>query len=187
MWSLMCRYANAFISGLTREKLLIPQPPVGLQVSIDDKVEEGVQGLIGSVDGVYLIFHDGHCLCQYDEWQDLFRYVEHLRRENNLDSIQLVVYWSGTTYESKAPLYIDTELDILDERPEEGRVFKVGVSIPRRLELHLGKATRMIMKSGRRLDGVLESYDSQGEYGSFRTQDGEVLYFSASEVQSVDV
>jgi hypothetical protein len=184
---LMCRYANAFISGLSRGEIVIPEPPMGLVATFDDTVEDGVKELIGDTEGTYLLFHDGHCLCQYEEWGNLFGYVERLRSENNLSSVQVIVFWSGTEYEAKATLYVDPELDLMDERPEEGRVFKVGVSIPRRLELRVGMTTRMKMKSGLHLEGVLETYDSYGEYGTFRTHDGEMVYFSAAEIKYVDV
>ena len=95
----MCLYANAFVTDKTKETLKLPEFPDGLYASMDHVVHPHFQGQYKGADGVYLTFHDGHCLCQFKEWDSLFSFAEEISRVNDLDSIPIMVFWSGGEYQ----------------------------------------------------------------------------------------
>ena len=182
----MCLYANAFAKGMTPESLKLPDPPVGLVASMDHEVHPSFKEEFKEKDGVFFTFHDGHCLCHFEDWNSLIRYSDSIRIHNNLDSLQVMLFWSGAEYDKVTWREIDYELDTLDERPEEGIILSIGISISRRLNVSLGKEIKISFKSGRIARGTLDTYHVDGDYGLLQTRDGDV-HFTSRELENVEL
>ena len=181
----MCLYANAFVKSKDKSTLILPVLPEGLKVSTDQIVQAQFLGKYHDDKGLFLSFHDGHCLCQYDTWNDFFTYLEDIRKANGIDKIPAIVFWSDTEYDPIKVIDLDIELDDIDAKPERGTIFLVGVSISRRLILSIGKEISVIFKNGKTLNGILESFHDAEAFGTIVSKD-ETIYFSAQELKHVD-
>jgi hypothetical protein len=170
---------------MTQENLKLPDPPDGLVASMDHEVHPEFREEFKGKDGVFLTFHDGHCLCHFESWNSLIRYSDSIRIQNNLASLQVMLFWTGTEYEEVIWREIDCELDTIDDKPEEGMILSIGVSISRRLKMSLEKRVKMSFKSGKTVRGILETYQEESDYGMLRTKDGEV-HFTSKELENVE-
>jgi hypothetical protein len=182
----MCLYANTFVRGKTEETLTLPKFPPGLYASTDHEINSGFKNQFEGVDGTFLTFHDGHCLCQFQEWQKLVEFANQIRELNGLDSIPLMVFWSSTEYEDITSIDVDLELDTVDKRPKEGEILQVGISIARRLTKYIGNEVKMYFKSGKVVTGNLEDYNENADYGLIRTK-VEEIYFNAREIRDIQI
>ena len=182
----MCLYANAFVRSKTNETLALPKFPPGLYASTDHEVNLSFKNQFKGVEGTFLTFHDGHCLCQFQEWQKLAEFVDKIRELNGLDSIPLMVYWSSTEYEDITSINVDLELDTIDKKPKEGEVLQVGISIARRLAKYVRNEVKILFKSGKIAIGYLEDYKEKEDYGLIRTK-VEEIYFNAREVKDIQI
>lgn len=182
----MCLYANAFIQGKTSETLVLPEFPPGIYASTDHEINSGFKNQFKGVKGTFLTFHDGHCLCQFQEWKKLAEFVNQIRELNGLDSVPLMVFWSSTEYDDITSIDVDLELDTIEKKPKEGEVMRVGTSIARRLTKYAGDEVRLFFKSGKVVTGNLEDYDENADYGLIRTRTDEI-YFNSREVKNIQI
>jgi hypothetical protein len=181
----LCLYANAFIKLKDLSSLVLPETPEGLEASTDHIVQAQFSGRFNDEKGVFLTFHDGHCLCRFNAWSDFFASLEKIRQANDLDRIPAMLFWSDTEYDDIKSIDFDIELDDIDMKPEQGAIFFVGESIARRLKLKIGKEINVLFKNGKAIHGILESYHETEEYGVMTTKD-ETIYFNAQELKHVD-
>ncbi|MFW9789446.1 MAG: hypothetical protein ACFFE2_16840 [Candidatus Thorarchaeota archaeon] len=181
----MCIYANAFVAGKNRGSLMLPENPPGLKATLDGEMQPKFIDKFKDVEGVFLVLHDGHCLCQYDEWGTLFEFMDSIRQANDVNRVPVMVFFSGSEYQSISQVDVDLELDAISERPEEGDILFVGVSVNRRLAASIGCQISLLFKSGKTLTGVLEEFMIEEEYGRIDVK-GESIYFSANEIRHVD-
>ncbi len=153
--------------------------------STDYNAQSQFSGRFYDEKGTFLTLHDGHCLCQFAAWGDFFSLLERIRQVNNLDRIPAMLFWSDTEYDNIKTVDFDIELDDIDNKPEQGVIFLVGVSISRRLKLRIGSEVSVGFKNGKTIRGILESYHEAEEYGVITTND-ETIYFNAQELKHVD-
>ena len=182
----MCLYANAFVRSKTDETLTLPKFPPGLYASTDHEVNSGFKNQFEEVEGTFLTFHDGHCLCQFQEWQKLAEFADQIRELNDLDSIPIMVFWSSTEYEDITSIDVDLELDTIDKKPKEGEVMHVGISIVRRLAKYAGNEVKILFKSGKIAIGYLDEYKEKEDYGLIRSK-VEEIYFNAREIKDIKI
>lgn len=184
----MCRYANVFIPERGIDTIEMPENPPGLQASsAEGIVQQDFESYFQGKDGVYLTLHDGHCLCQYDEWKAFFHFIDEIRVANQLDVVYAFVFWSDNRYEISNISIVDVELELPSDTPKEGNLFKIQLDITERLLKNIGKLTEITLKSQRTVRGILESYDVDGGYGVIRPAEGEPVYFNENEVKSVNL
>lgn len=181
----MCLYANAFVINKTKETLKLPEFPDRLYASMDHVVHPNFQDQYKGERGVFLTFHDGHCLCQFKEWDSLFSFAEEISKANDLDSIPIMVFWSSGEYQDVKSVDIDLELDKITEKPEEGIIMRLGISVPRRLSSNIRKRIRILFKSGKIATGYLDNYQEHEDYGMIRTETDEI-HFSSRELKHVE-
>jgi hypothetical protein len=182
----MCLYANAFIPDKTSESLNLPDFPFGLFASTDHEVNLGFQNQFKGVEGTFLTFHDGHCLCQFQDWEQLLDFVNQIRQANGLDSIPLMVFWSSAEYENITFADVDLELDRIVEKPKEGSILRAGVSIIRRLVKYVGNEIKILFKSGKVVTGILEEYKETEDLGLIRTRTDKI-YFNSRELKEAQI
>ena len=181
----MCTYANGFVAGKSRETLDLPKNPEGLLVSFDGNLNTDFSDCFKATEGVFLTFHDGHCLCQYSDWKTFFNYIDQIRQANDVDKLPIMVFFTGTDYSENPSLEIDLEMDDTTQKPKEGAIVYVGISIRRRLAKNVGKQVSVLFKSGKTVTGILKDYQKDEEYGELNSNN-EKIYFNANEVRHVD-
>jgi hypothetical protein len=180
----MCLYANGFLKGVDREHLTIPDPPIGLFASLDHTINLQFKERFNEDKGLFITFHDGHCLCQYKDWRTLVAYANSIRQENNLDEIPVMLFGTGVDYEELEEGDFDYILDKIDGELIQGFVLTIKIVTSRRLQASLGKQVEFHYKSGKIAKGKLESYQEEEDYGILATKGGEI-YFSSRELKDV--
>jgi hypothetical protein len=181
----LCIYANGFVAGKSKETLDLPKNPEGLLTSFDGVINPDFSDGFKTVDGVFLTFHDGHCLCQYGDWKTFFDYVDQIRQANDVDKLPIMVFFTGEDYSENPNLELDLELDDITQKPKEGAIVYVGISIRRRLVKNVGRQVSVLFKSGKTVIGNLRDYQKDEEYGEINSN-GDKIYFKASEIRHVD-
>ena len=181
----MCIYANAFVAGKNQDSVILPQTPEGLQVTFDGEIHSIISEKFKDVEGVYLVLHDGHCLCSHDDWKALFQYIEDIRETNNVDKVPLMVFFSSSEYPESSSIEVDPELDDTAQKPNLGDIMFVGVSVERRLVVNVGNQISLLFKDGKTLTGTLTNYQAHEQYGEIETGD-ETVYFNSSEIRHID-
>lgn len=181
----MCFYANVFIAGKKQDSIVMPKIPDGLQMTFVGELHSSFSQKFKDSPGVFLILHDGHCLCNYKDWKTLFAHVEDLRQANEVDKVPLMVFFSGAEYPKIKTVEVDLELDDPTERPELGLIMFVGISIERRLTMNVGKQVSLLFKSGNTVSGTLSNYQVHEQYGEI-VADNETIYFNAAEIRHID-
>ncbi len=181
----MCIYANAFVAGKDKESLILPPPPEGLLASDDGAINELFEETFTSKDGIFLTFHDGHCLCQFSNWKVFFEFADLIRQSNDVDILPVMVFVTGKQYEKELPREIDLLLDDIEKKPDHGVLLYVGISIQRRLAKYVGSAVSLLYKSGKTVIGTLKEYNLEEEYGEIVKGD-ESIFFNAAEIRHVD-
>ncbi|MHA2234200.1 MAG: hypothetical protein ACXABH_02570 [Candidatus Thorarchaeota archaeon] len=181
----MCFYANAFIAGKDQDSIVLPKNPEGLQVTFDGELQPSFSQKFGDSSGVLLVFHDGHCLCNYKDWKTLFEHVESIRQANDVDKVPLIVFFTGEDYSEINTIEVDLELDDTEKQPKYGMIMYVGISIERRLTVNVGNHISILFKNGKTVTGTLSNYQIQEQYGEI-VVDGETIYFNADEIRHVD-
>jgi hypothetical protein len=173
------------VAGKTKESLVLPKSPEGLQISLEGEFQPMFVQEFKDVEGVFLVFHDGHCLCQYDDWNTFFRYIEDIRQGNNVDRLPVMVFGTGIDYPERSFEELDLDLDEVSDSPKHGTFIYVGISIGRRLVKNIGKQVSILYKSGKTLIGTLKEFNEEEEYGEIITK-GESVYFNINELWHVD-
>lgn len=181
----MCIYANAFVAGKDKQSLILPPNPEGLFATDDCVINELFEEAFTPKDGVFLTFHDGHCLCQFSNWKVFFEFVDEIRQSNDVDVLPVMVFATGVEYEKEVPRQIDLLLDDIEKRPDNGVLFYVGISIRRRLVKYAGSIVSLLYKSGKTVVGTLKEYNPEEEYGEI-TKGDESIFFNAAEIRHVD-
>ncbi len=181
----MCIYANAFVAGKNQESLIMPNAPEGLQVTFDGEIQSSFFDKFGNTQGVFLVLHDGHCLCSYKDWKTLFEYVESIRQANDVDKVPVMVFTKDVDYSGVSSVELDLELDFVTDRPKQGVIMFVGISVERRLTVNVGNQVSLLFKNGKTANGTLTNYQIHGQYGEISTDD-ETIYFKASEIRHID-
>ncbi|MFW9794306.1 MAG: hypothetical protein ACFFEE_08390 [Candidatus Thorarchaeota archaeon] len=182
----MCIYANLFVAGKNRENLVLPSDPEGLQTTFDGQLQSNFLNKFEKTPGVFLVLHDGHCLCSYKDWKTLFEHVDHIRQANEVDKVPLIVFIAGTEYQKISSTELDLELDVVTKRPEQGVILFVGISIERRLTANIGKQVCLLFKDGKTVTGTLSNYQVHEQYGEIATEK-ETIYFNANEIRHIDM
>ncbi|MHA2312289.1 MAG: hypothetical protein ACXADF_12440 [Candidatus Thorarchaeota archaeon] len=186
--AIMCFYANAFVRGKKEDSIVIPVGPPDLIASLDGTIQRNFSNRFQNEVGVFLSLHDGHCLCQFDNWGSLFRYLDEVRIVNEVDVVSAVLFWSDKEYDSTAVIVVDLGLEDVTERPTEGVVMNMQISVPRRLQRSIGTDVGILMKSGKTIRGILESYDEEGGFGVVKPRKGsDPIYFNENEIKSVSL
>jgi len=179
----MCRYGNAYIPKSGKSEPSIPATPDGLKVSFDEPFQINFSALHKDDNGVLVAIHDGHCLCDYKNWKQLFDYLESLRIENDLEKVEFLLYWSDSVYPLTDRIVIDMGLDSELDPPIEGVIYEITLSISRRLETYIGQRIHLTFKSGRELRGILSTYDSESGNASLQCEaPEETVYFHFKEI-----
>ena len=181
----MCFYVNVFVAGKDRDSLVLPSSPDGLQATLEGEFNPSFSMKFEGVQGVFLVLHDGHCLCNYKDWKALFEYVDSIREVNHVDKVPMIVFFSGKEYEEVEPVDVDPDLDDTTQQPLYGVVMYVGVSIERRLAINIGKEVSLLFKNGKTVTGTLTNYQIKEHYGEISTEN-ETVYFNANEIRHVD-
>ncbi|MHA1906789.1 MAG: hypothetical protein ACW98Y_05820 [Candidatus Thorarchaeota archaeon] len=183
----MCRYGAVYIPKTGKNELVVPSAPEGLVVSFDGPFQTNFSTLHKDDEGKVASLHDGHCLCDYEDWRTLFDYLESIRTINNIDKIEFLLFWSDDVYPLTNRAVVDLGLDTINERPVEGVIYEITISIPRRLENNIRKQTHLVFKSGKELRGTLSSYDKESGNGTFQSiSGGETVYFHHKEISQVE-
>ena len=182
----LCFYVNAFVAGKTKESIVLPDSPDGLKVTVEGKINTIFSNAFKIRNGVFLVFHDGHCLCQYKDWKTFFEYADKIRQANEVDMLPIMKFFSGTEYSQMPPQEIDLELDDTSENPENGVITYVGTSIRRRLAKYTGQDVSVLYKNGKTIVGTLKDYNREEEYGEILVNT-ESVYFKANEIRYVDL
>ncbi|MHA2425441.1 MAG: hypothetical protein ACXAEF_11685 [Candidatus Thorarchaeota archaeon] len=183
----MCRYGNAYIPKRGKSKPTIPDVPEGLVVSLKEPFQTNFSKLHQDDDGIMLSIHDGHCLCDYKDWRTLFGYLDSIRTMNNLEKVEFLLYWSDDVYPLTNRVVTDMTLDTVKDKPLEGVIYEITVSIPRRLETSIGRQAHLHFKSGKELRGVLSSYDTESGNGTLQPENSEeIVYFHFKEIDLVE-
>ncbi|TFH04513.1 MAG: hypothetical protein E4H14_14570 [Candidatus Thorarchaeota archaeon] len=182
----MCFYANAFVAGKTKESIVLPDGPDGLLVTIEGEINTAFSNAFKSKDGVFLVFHDGHCLCQFKEWKRFFEYADKIRQANEVNALPLMKFFVGEEYSQRPPQEIDLDLDDASDAPENGVIFYVGTSIRRRFVKYTGRDVSVLFKNGSTIIGTLKGYNREEEYGEILVKN-ESVYFNANEIRDVDL
>ncbi len=182
----MCFYANTFLPSITADTLRLPGELGGLVITIETRIQEDFKAKFSDVDGVFLVFDDGHCLCQYQDWSEFHLILDKIRVTNAINEISALLYWSDRRYELSERKIVDFELDNIEERPEEGILFSIGISVPRRLQIKVGTKVRLTYKSGKTVDGILESFSPEEHYCTI-TVGSELVYFNENEIKNVSL
>jgi hypothetical protein len=182
----LCIYANAFVAGRNNDSLVLPKSPEGLRVTLEGVFQSKFVKEFNDDEGVFLGFHDGHCLCQYDDWSTFFKYIDEIRQANNVDKVPVMVFGTGIEYPESSMVELDLELDDVSETPEHGSLIFVAISIGRRLAKNVGKQVSILYKSGKTVIGTLKEFNEEGAYGEIDTK-GESVYFRINEIWHVDV
>jgi len=180
----LCLYANAFLKGIDRESLVIPDPPPGIFASLDHTVHLQFNDKFEEQDGRFLTFHDGHCLCQYSDWKTLTSYANSIREANTLEVIPLMLFGTGVEYENLDWHDFYPKLDEMTERPKQGTIFNIRIIIVRRLLANIGKKVELRYKSGKIARGILERYEDTEDYGILHSKEEDV-FFSFRELENV--
>ncbi len=184
----MCRYGNAFIPKVGKKDLSMPSAPEGLVASFDEPFQTNFSTLHKDDEGVLLALHDGHCLCDYQDWNTLFQYLESIRVLNNLNEVEFLLYWSDDVYPMTNRIVIDMHLDSIKEPPVEGVIYEITVATSRRLEQNIGKRIHLLFKSRKEYRGILSSYDAESGNGILQgLEPNDTLYFHYKEIASVDI
>jgi len=181
----LCFYANAFVAGKNQDTIVMPKTPEGLQVTFDGEVHPSLSERFKNTPGVILVFHDGHCLCNYKDWKILFEHVEKIRQLNDIDKVPLMLFFVGTDYTKIRTMEFDLEIDKTTAKPEVGVVLFVGISIERRLTMNAGKQISLLFKNGKTVIGTLTNYQVENQYGEIVT-DKETIYFNTGEIRHID-
>ncbi|MFX0107577.1 MAG: hypothetical protein ACFE7R_04770 [Candidatus Hodarchaeota archaeon] len=179
----MCLYANGFARGRDEKTLILPESSSGLLVSLNGEIHPAFSKEFEG-QGVILTFHDGHCLCQFEDWRNLFLYAEEIRLVNDLERLSLMLFWTSDEYPTVKSVDFDITLDNIDQKPEQGTIFDLGVSVKRRLSMNLNQLVEIIFKNGKIMRGVVESLQEAEGYGVLKT-DVESIYFNTKEIQTV--
>jgi len=181
----LCIYANAFVAGRDKDNLVIPKNPEGLQATLDGELQPKFADEFNDVEGVFVVFHDGHCLCQFNDWSKFFRFIEKIRLENNVDKIPVMIFGTGVDYPEMQTMEVDLELDDISRKPKHGTFIFVGISVGRRLAKNLGNQVSLLLKNGKTVNGVLKDFKITEGYGEVVTK-GESFYFNINEIWHVD-
>ncbi|MGY5874257.1 MAG: hypothetical protein RTU30_00800 [Candidatus Thorarchaeota archaeon] len=182
----MCFYANAFLPSITEDTLQLPEELSGLVITIGTRIQEDFKTKFGDQDGVFLVFDDGHCLCQYQDWLEFHLILEKIRLANAINEISVLLYWSDRRYILSEMKIVDFGLDNIEARPEEGVLFSIGISVPRRLQVKVGTKVRLTYKSGKTVEGILDSFSPEERYGIIMDE-SEQVYFNDNEIENVSL
>jgi hypothetical protein len=174
-----------FVAGKNRDSIVLPGDPDGLQATLDGELNSFFSQKFAETPGVYLVLHDGHCLCNYKEWDVLYEYVDNIREANNVDKVALIVFFSGKEYQEIPSVEFDPEIDDMKEPPQYGVIMYVGVSVERRLIINVGKDVSLLFKNGKTVTGTLTKFHSTDHYGEISTE-RDTVYFNANEIRHID-
>ena len=182
----MCLYGNVYIPKKGMNLPSLPDTPEGLVISLDAPFQTNFATLHNQDEGLLASLHDGHCLCDYNDWGTLFDYLESIRTINNLDKIEFLLYCSDGVYPLTDRRVLDASIDTIEDKPVEGIIYEIRVSVPKRLFLGLGKEITILLKSGRNVRGLLESYDSDTGNTVLQIKESEEKrYFHEKEIKQV--
>ncbi len=182
----MCLYASVFISGQGRTDSEIPTPPSGLKYTIDKMPHEAMMQAVDTASGTSFTLHDGHCLCQYQDWESMHTYLDAIREKFHHQDVRFLLFWSDTEYPNPEQHIFDFILDSVDSKPQEGVIYHIAIDVNRRLTLWVGTNVRLVFKNGKSISGTLQAFSSGDGNGMILNESTkEALYFHEKEIQDV--